>query len=314
MRRAWPCRAHRYLCPMDHRTTLRSLTIACLFPTLGTALHAQDKSASGHLLNWTNTIVVETDSLVNGRYKLPAHTFTVWEADPGTALNALKAAYAEQGAKFSGSSPLRGMATVAGMGEAPVLLLATTAKDKKAGGARMQVAFAANDSTALPGGGEAAHALAVQVNRAIVQQQIDAQQKIVDKHHGRLEGAQKDQAKAQEKAGKAAEDLEKAKKEKSRLTDKHTQLQKEELKLKERYNATQEAKDLEKLTKMHNKLVKVQEDLAKQIRKEADAQESHNKRQGAIPEAQEAQQGHQVSKEQAVSELEALKRKLEAVR
>ncbi len=299
---------------MDRRATLRTLTLACMLPTLGTSLHAQQKSASGHLLNWTNSIVVEADSLMNGKHKLPAHSFMVWEADPGTAVSALRSVHEAQGARFSGSSPLRGLVTVQGMGDAPVLLLATAANDKKNGGARMQVAFAANDSTAVPGGGEAAHAMAVQVNRAIVQQQIDAQQKIVDKAQGKLVGAQKDQAKAQEKAGKAAEDLEKAKKEKSKLVDKQAQLQKEELRLKERYNTSKEAKDLEKLNKVQGRLVKLQADLAKQIKKEADAQESANKRQKAIPGTQEAQQEHQVTKEQAVSELEALKRKLEAVR
>lgn len=299
---------------MNQRTPSRALALAALLSTTPVLLHAQDKSASGHVLNWTNTIVVEQDTLLNKGHKLPAHAFMVHEADPGAALNALKAAYAGQHAKFSGSDPVSGLALVTGLGEAPVLLLASSAKDRKAGGARMRVAYAANDSTALEGGRDAAHALAVQLNRAIVQQQIDAQQKIVDKAGSKLESAQSDQAKAQKKASNAASDLEKAKREKSKLADKQAKLQKEQQRFQERYNTSQAPKDLEKLTKVQGQLVKVQEDLAKQMKKEADAQKTANKRLDELPDTQKEQQEYQVSKEQAVSELEALKRKLEAIR
>ena len=299
---------------MNHGAPFRALALAALLSTATAPLLAQDRSASGHLLNWTNTIAVEQDTVVNKTHKLPAHAFMVHEAEPGAALNALKAAHAGQNAKFSGSDPVSGLVTVTGLGEAPIFLIASAAKDKKAGGARRRVAYATNDSTALEGGRDAAHALAVQLNRAIVQQQIDAQQKIVDKAGSKLESAQSDQAKAQKKASSAASDLEKAKKEKSKLADKQAQLQKEQQRAQERYNTSQAPKDLEKLTKVQAQLVKVHQDLAKQLKKEADAQKTANKRQDEIPDAQKAQQGHQVTKEQAVSELEALKRKLEAIR
>lgn len=285
--------------------------LVCAAPLLACA---QDRSSSGHLLNWTTPITVEPDSLRHNAHNLPAHAFVVHEADPATAMNALRTAYAAQGTKFSGSDPMSGLVTVSGMGEGPVLLLASAAKDKKAGGARMRVVYAANDSTALEGGRDAAHALAVQLNRAIVDQQIAAQQKIVDKAGSKLESAQSEQVKAQKKASKAAGDLEKVKREKSKLADKQAKLQKEQQRLQERYNTSQATKDLEKLTKVQGQIVKVQQDLAKQMKKEADAQKTANKRQDEIPGTQKHQQEHQVTKEQAVSELEALKRKLEAIR
>ena len=294
---------------MKHRAPFLALAFPALLSAVPGLLHAQDRSASGHLLNWTNTIVVEQDTLLNKTHKLRAHAFMVHEA-----LNALKAAYAGQNAKFSGSDPVSGLVTVSGLGEAPILLIASAVKDKKAGAARMRVVYAANDSSALEGGRDAAHALAIQLNRAIVQQQIDEQQRVVDKAGSKLESAQNDQAKAQKKASSAASDLEKAKKEKSKLADKQAQLQKDQQRLQERYNSSQAPKDLEKLTKVQGQLVKVQQDLAKQLKKEADAQKTANKRQDEIPDAQKEQQGHQVTKEQAVSELEALKRKLEAIR
>lgn len=299
---------------MKHCAPFLAFTLPALCCAVPVLLHAQERSASGHLLNWTNTITVEQDTLLNKTHKLPAHAFMVHEADPGAALNALKAAYAGQNAKFSGSDPVSGLVTVTGLGEAPVLLVASAAKDKKAGGARMRVAYASNDSTALEGGRDAAYALAVQLNRAIVERQILEQLEVVDKAGSKLEGAQSDQAKAQKKASSAASDLEKAKKEKSKLADKQAQLQKEQQRLQERYNTSQAPKDLEKLTKVQGQLVKVQQDLAKQLKKEADAQKAANKRQDEIPDAQKEQQAHQVTKEQAVSELEALKRKLEAIR
>lgn len=299
---------------MKHRAPFFVFALPALFSAVPGLMHAQDRSASGHLLNWNTPIAVEADTLPNKTYRLPAHAFMVHEADPGTALNALKAAYAGQAAKFSGSDPVSGRVTVTGMGEAPVLLLASATKDKKAGAARVRVVYASNDSTALEGGRDAAHALAVQLNRAIVERQILEQLEVVDKAGSKLESAQSDQAKAQKKASSAASDLEKAKKEKSKLADKQAQLQKEQQRLQERYNTSQAPKDLEKLTKVQGQLVKVQQDLAKQLKKEADAQKAANKRQDDIPDAQKEQQAHQVTKEQAVSELEALKRKLVAIR
>ncbi|HMQ77343.1 MAG TPA: hypothetical protein PKE21_14430 [Flavobacteriales bacterium] len=299
---------------MNHRAPFRALALAALLSTATVPLLAQDRSASGHLLNWTNPISVESDSLDHGSRTLPAHSFMVHEADPGTAMSTLRSVFSDQGAKFSGSDPVRATVMVPEIPGVPVLLIATAEKDRAAGGTRMRVTYAANDSTAMEDVRHAAHAMAIQLNRAIVQQQIDAQQKIVDKAGSKLESAQSDQAKAQKKASSAASDLEKAKKEKSKLADKQARLQKEQQRAQERYNTSQAPKDLEKLTKVQGQLVKVQQDLSKQLKKEADAQKAANKRQDEIPDAQKEQQEHQVSKEQAVSELEALKRKLEAIR
>jgi len=297
------------------KRTTRGTAIVAVFLCLSTlALNAQERTTSGVLLNWANPLSIQDDQLANGRHSLPAHAFLVQEADPSMALAALRVVYASQGVKFSGSDPVRASVTVAGMGAGPISLLASASKDKKSGGCRMRVAYAANDSVPVEGGRDAALALAVQVNRAIIQDQIIAQQKLVDKATARLTDAQDQQAKAQKKAGSAAEDLEKAKKDRSDLADKQAGLQKDQQRMQERYNATKDAKDLEKLTKVQADLVKLQEALARVMRTEADAQREANKRQEVLPGMQRDQQQLQASKEQAVSELEALKRKLEAVR
>lgn len=292
----------------------------CLIGSLSliTTSNAQEKSATGYALNWTGSVQVAPDTITNGTHKLPAFALPIHEADPGKALDLWKTQCAMKGGKVSGSDPYRSTPIlVDGLGAAPVVVMATTAKDKQLGGTRMLVTYALNDSVPAPDAAsaqQAAHDLALALNRAVVMEQIADQQKLVDKLNGKLESAQADQAKAEKKAGDANKDLEKVKQQQSKLSGKQAQLQSDELHAQQRYDRTKNPKDLEKLSKIKAKLVKVQQDLAKQMEKEASAQKKVNSRQGDIPDANKEEQEKQAAKEKANTDLEALKRKLEAVR
>ncbi len=292
-----------------------SLPFAFLLTTL--AADAQDKTESGYLLNWTNRIKIERDTLVHGKYKLPAYTFAVFETDAGIAVGEWVAAYESKGGKVTGSDPYKGVGVPVDGLSGAVTVMVTVTRNKKDGTALAAVALTQNDSTPAPDwekGEKAVYDLAVRMNKGVVQKQVDEQQELVDELTKKLAGAQKDQVKATEQSADAADDLEKAKKEKAKLADKQADLQGEQAKLQEKYTRTNDPKDLEKLTKVQQDLVKVQKDMSKQLKKEADAQKDANKKQGDIPDSVEEQQELQVKKDRAVSELEALKRKKEAVK
>ena len=131
---------------------------------------------------------------------------------------------------------------------------------------------------------------------------------------GQLEDARKEEAKASQRANDTGRDLENVKEKQSKLSRKQADLQQEINKWQTRYNASQDPKDLKKLTKAQEKLAKVNGDLAKEMRAESKVQEQMTKHQEAIPDARQDERKHGDQKEQASRQLEALKRKLDAIR
>lgn len=279
--------------------------------------NGQEKSSTGYELNWTKPVKVERDSMLNGKHKLPAFAFEVFESDAKMAVDEWVAAYEEQGGKVTGTDPYKSTAVKVDGLSGEVIVMAKVARNRKDGLARVLVALAANDSTAAPDeakGEKAVYDLAVRMNKGVVQKQLDEQQKLVDDLTRDLESAQQDQAKAHSKSADANDDLEDAKRKKARLSSKQSDLQADQAKYEARYAKSNDPKDLKKLTKARNDLVKVHRDMAKQMKREADAQKKANKRHADIPDAVEDQQELQAKKEKAVSDLEALKRKKEAVK
>ena len=292
------------------------MTLLCLLIASGAI--AQERTESGYLMNWSGDLRVEPGTITNGRWSLNGHTITIHEADAKTALDLWKQEYKAQGATIAGSNPAKATnVSIAGISSTPLLVLATVTTGSTKGDARLTLAYCASDSTNVDGTVNVEslmHDLAVKLNRAVVQRQIDEQQEVVDRYVGKVEDAQRDQAKAQKRAADANDDLEKAKKEKSKLSARQAEIQSDIQKYQERYNRTQSPADLKKLTKAQQDLVDVQKDMSKQMKKEADAQKDANAQQGDLPDAQEDQNKYQSAKEKATIELEALKRKLEAVR
>lgn len=269
-------------------------------------------------MNWSGDLRVEPNTITNGKWSVNGHTITIHEADAKTALDLWKQEYKAQGATIAGSNPAKATnVSISGISSTPLLVLASVTGGSTKGDARLTLAYCTNDSTNVDASVNVeslTHDLAVKLNRAVVQRQIDEQQELVDKYTGKVEDAQKDQAKAQKKAASASDDLEDAKKQKSKLSAKQADLNKDILEYQARYNKTQDAKDLKKLTKAQEDLVDVQKDMSKEMKNEANAQEDVNSRQGDVPDAQKDQNAYQTKKEKVATELEALKRKLEAVR
>lgn len=296
-----------------------SAVIMLVLSCVATSLQAQDRTESGYTLNWTGVLHLEPGTINNGKWQLAGHSIPVYEADAKDAVDLWKKEYKAFGADFSGSKPTKALhVLVPALSTAPILVLAHATDGAKHGPAKLTLAFCANDSTLLEIAGknveQVMHDLAVRLNRAVIQPQVDEQQKLMDKYADKLEGAQKDQAQAEKKAANANEDLEDAKRDKSRVGDKQAEQQQEVVKLQKRYNKSGDADDLRRLTKAQAELADLQERMSRELKDEQRAQKDANKRQDDVPDAEKDQIEYQKAKEKATSELEALKRKLEAVR
>lgn len=286
--------------------------------TPGLRAIAQEKTSDGHTLEWTYALEEQPAQLTVNKHKLPGWSFPVHECSPAGSMQLWKKHMTGQGAVVKSNDPMRATGgTITGLASSAPVTFATAAKDKSSGTTRITVVFALNDSTAAPEDptmAKAVHEMAVQVNRAVVKAQIDDQEKRVRKTSGQLEDAQKDEAKASERASDAGRDLENVKQKQNKLTHKQADLQKEINKWQTRYNTTQDPKDLKKLTKAQEKLAGVTKDLAKEMRSESKVQEHLNKHQDEIPDARKDERKHGEQKELANRQLEALKRKLDAIR
>ena len=281
-------------------------------------VHAQDKTASGHLLNWTGNVSPVPGEVTNGTFKVPGLTIQVAEADAGAVSAFFRTEMTGRCLKYVSGTPIKCIdATIPEVSLSPLLLLAQVVSGKKGEPASFTIAFAANDSTPLTDQGKAeayAQSLAVRMNRAVVQVQINEQQKALDKYTGKVEGAQKDQARAQRKGANATDDLESIKKEKGKLAERQVDLQSNVQKYQARYNLSQKEDDLKKLTKAQEQLLRVQKDMSKQLKKEGQVQKDINAQAADVPDAQRDQNEYQTEKEKANTEMEALRRKFEAIR
>lgn len=296
--------------------TRRLPAVACLLLTVLWAgpLEAQERTREGVQLNWTGSLEVGQDELMNGRHRLPGQAFTVYESDAGTVATLWRAACQRKGLVVSGRSPLR--AAGGGLPGGAALLLMRTEKGAAKGEVRVVLVHALTDSTALDDGAEtraAARSWAVELNRAVVQKQIDAQQVLVTKASGRVQQATATTDKAVQRSNKAAKDLDKAKASKAKLDRKQADLERERQRLQARYNKSKDPKDLAKLTKTQSRLLSVQQDLLKQTSKESSARAAANKRSDAVPGQQRKLDKEFAELNELNAQLEALRRKLEAV-
>lgn len=296
----------------------RPITALIALASIAPVVNAQEKGEAGFALAWTHELREEPATLANGRFTLKGWSFTAYECNASDAMKHWKRYMETLGGAVKGNDPTRSTGAVIGGLSNPVpLVLAMAAKDKEAGGIRVTVAFALNDSVNAPedvGMPAVLHTMAVKVNRAVVEDQIAEQEKRVHKVTDELAAAQKEEAKASERSQDAGEDLRKVNSKQAKLTKRRADLQKEVGKLQAKYQKKQDPAILEDIAKTQQRLVDVDKDLAKLQKKESDAQKDVNKHQGQIPDAQEHQQKHEAQKERAISELEALKRKMEAVR
>lgn len=299
------------------RTMMRNSLL--LSSALLLTLHSTAQTTKeGYDLMWSNSLTVVPDTLVNGTHKLPAHTITIHETDGNKALELWKNDYKALSQSITGSKPTKAIGVMqTAVSATPLMVLAISTTDKKAGIGRLTVAFAKNDSVVVEEQAAAMRVmqeLAVKYNKAVVQEQITAKEKSLDKAAGKAESAQADAAKLDKKSEKANNDLKKIKANQGKIQANNAKLSGEIAGLEKKFQMTNNPKDLEKLAKLRSKLTKGESELAKLMGSEAKMQGSLNKIEGEKPNAAKEEAERLQSREEILKEVEQLKRKLNDIR
>lgn len=298
---------------------LRSLRTV---PTLAAALLLTGSFAQttpeGYALNWDKTITVVRDSILNGRHKLPAFSIPVFEADGDGAMELWKTDMKTKCKEIVGSKPVKAVgAMFLAASPAPMLVVAESRSDKKTGAARFTIAFAENDSTPAAdqrAAEQVAHEMAVMLNKAVVQKQIDTYTKSLDKATEKLTDAQADTEKNKQDITKASGELTKQKSKVSKLQANNAQLHGQITGLEKKFAISNDPKDLQKLTKARQKLSKGETDLAQAMKSEAKAQEHMAEYQGDAPDRAKEQEAKAQTKAEKEKIIADLRRKQESIR
>lgn len=278
---------------------------------------AQEATEEGYLLNWDKTITVVPEQMSNGKYKLPAWTVSIYEADASDVLHWWEDDMKAVSVKVSGGRPVKAIGARLGFPEAAVTTTAMTAADKRAKLVRLTIGFGLNDSTALPtnvGQEDYVRGLAIKYNKAVVQRQIEEKEKDLAKVNGELADAKAAETRSKEKGDEARADLAKIKAKKGEIQADNASIQGDITGLEKRYAVSNEPKDLERLTKARKKLTDREADLAGLAADEAKAQAAANKYDAQLPPNAELQQQLATTKEQLEAEIASLRRKQDNIR
>lgn len=300
---------------MKQRTLPLLTTISLLSCSM--MVNAQSSTKDGTSLEWRHELKVVQGTITVNKVEYPAHTITLFEADANKALELWKADHTPISASI-GSRPLKASgARIPQLAEDPIVVLAEASTEKKAGLAKLTLAFLRNDSTSLEDNGEQEklmHALAVRLNKAVVQGQIDRYQRDLDKTSDKLGSTEDDVAKARKNLTKANSDLEKVKAKRGKIEADNAKVHGNISGLERKFALSNDPKDLQKLTKARQKLAKNEGTQAKLMQQEAKVQGNINKHQGTLDAHSKKAAGQAESKEDLQRIIAELKRKQDSIR
>ena len=295
---------------------LRYSALFTLSIGLAAVVSAQDKLSDGTALSWNHELAVGLDSLKNGNVMVPAYTVQVFETRSNQLGDLLEKALPAAKFKKTGDVMKAENVLFPAGNAAPATLVATTSEDKKAGAAMLHIAVLHGDTVVAqtPEMVSAMRDLSVRMNKAVVQEQIDAQKKKLEKSTGKTESAVKTQDKAQGKLTKAQKEMEKISKEKLDLQKEHNVMEKDIALQNERWANSQDPKDLKKLTKSREKITKNETKLASTLKDESKTQSDIAKYTEAVPDATKTREDKASDQADVQRNVDALQRKLESVR
>ncbi|MEO8067265.1 MAG: hypothetical protein ABI599_06195 [Flavobacteriales bacterium] len=202
--------------------------------------------------------------------RVAAQRISIHEADDGQVADLWKKLMKERGAtveRSGNNSVVQGLE----MG-GPVTVRTTAERNKKSGSTDLLLAMSGADGKPLEEARAASVAkdLAVQLNKAVVQAQVDEVQKDLDKAEKDLKGTEKDRVNAASEAEDRREDLDQGQKKVGRSLEEVEELQRDLEKLQKKYKRSQDAKVLEEIADK-------QKDLAKAMDKQSDLTDDQQK-------------------------------------
>ncbi|MFT3884128.1 MAG: hypothetical protein QM724_01485 [Flavobacteriales bacterium] len=292
---------------------MQRFSLLALSLMLGLGAFAQSKTKEGYALNWNKEIDRDRGYGADRSAEVGGTQVPIYEARPSDVATLLRTVI--PGASFKEN---KGVQTATGvslpaLSAAPLDVLATMSEDKKAGLTRLTMGFTQN-GTALPANEAVVRDLAVKLNKAVVQQQVDVWQGKLDKAAKQQQSAQASQEKATEKVNKANSALEKTISRRGELQREISNIQADITRQDTRWQTSQNPKDLKKLTKLREKLAKTEKKLADTMTDETKQTKTANKRQEDMPGVAKDQQRTTESKEEVQRTVDALKQKLDSIR
>ncbi|MFN3875568.1 MAG: hypothetical protein ACK4L7_06615 [Flavobacteriales bacterium] len=294
----------------------QSIILAILLSPL--AAQAQSgKTPEGYALQWDKTITVIPDSLSIGAFKLPAWSIAVHEADASTVMGWLQTDMSSVSTGISKGKPAKAMGLRLPQVPGAAMAAADASNDRKAGLARLTIAFAINDSTPTPStDGQEAYMreLAVKYNRAAVQQQIEDYEKQLAKASDKLSSSKDDVAKSQSRIAKSSSQQAKTQAQRAKVERSNARISGEIAGLEKKFALSNSPKDLKRLTKARQQLAKGESELAKLLQKESKIQGDIAKEQGRMSSYSSKADERGASKEEILDALNALRRKQDAIR
>ncbi len=294
------------------------LFIALLFAGIAHSQNPKD-------VVWDKEIKVETGLQEFGDAKYPALSIPIYEVKEKTITkDMLKDFVKEHESKLSAKKGVLSAESISlpSIDAAPLDVYATFDKDKKNDAAIMHIALLKDGIAINPEdhpemyrkAKDAAHKLGVDLNRAVVQQQVAEQENILEKLKKDLEKVEKEAANLDKDAGKAKKNLSSAEKdqasEEAELQAKRAELQ--ELEAQVALGGT--AKQAQELTKLRKSVEKSEKKIEKLKKAEEKYQKNMTKAGEAAPKTQK--DANELTKEIADQKalVEAYKKKLAAIK
>lgn len=202
--------------------------------------------------------------------KVAAQRISIYEADDGDVADLWKKMMKERGANVerSGNNSIVQGLELGGL----VTVRTTVERNKKAGSTDMLLAMSTADGKPVEEARAAATAkeFAVQLNKAVVQAQVDEVKKDLDNADKALKGTEKDREKAAAEAEDRREDLDKGQKKVGKSLEEVEEIQRDLEKLQKKYKRSQDAKVLEEIADK-------QKDLAKAMDKQSELTDDQKK-------------------------------------
>ena len=273
---------------------------------------AQHTSPEGFRLSWNNAISVERDTLLIAGANLPSWSITVHETSAKAALDLWRIDVSPNALRVRASRPM--VATGVKLGSAftaPVDVHAVSTHDRLSSDATLTLVFISlGHDERLEG---IMRDLSVRLNRALVQEQIDAITKDKSDSGRDLEREQKNEAKLGKRLDKANWNLETTLRQKSRTQQAVANRQGDLNRQERRVAGAASPRQLKRLTRSRRSLTGDQRQLSRQMRDVARTQREINKLTRDLQNSTAAQQAIRSGKDLKGYTLDALNKKKDSI-
>jgi hypothetical protein len=277
--------------------------------------HAQD-SYEGIRLGWAGTLEPVKDSLLLPTARHPALTINVYESNARQALRLLGADLRTRGVRLSGNRPARARGlTMEGTAQGAMDLMVVAEQDRH-GDASLTLAFQRDERSVDhedPALRAAVREIAVRLNRALVNEQIEDLRKRQGRVESREESARKTETRLLKQQTKANKDLQRIKQRQSQQQRNNANMQRDAARFDARFNRSGNPRFLQRATRQRRQLAQGERRMGRLMRDESRKQSDLVKIERDLVKSREDQRSQGLTMRSKEDALQLLQRKLEAI-